>query len=354
MKHRIVARVPAQLFKHPRIVVPAAPVVELHHPAHPLVLRRHKAQESGLEGCQLLPGDRLSPQALLEDSLQLLLRGGLAHRHSQGVVAGTAAHLVKEGHAPLEGLLQIREGFDLHPRGPAQTPQIVPILRALQSHSAVGPPGGKNLDGEILFLRQLLVPLQGIGGVVGGTHQGDAGAGNQISGTHLRLLKLFVAQIPHLLGGVPVQNALIPKVAAQLQMAPMVQRVSNGHLQSLRPLLEFLPVRGIPGDAGLVHAVGAHQPPLVVVTAQPHLGDVFKVPVLGDLLGVQVTVIVQNRHFLRHTIEPLGGGSGQQKNVVEKRFHLQQPPKLKSDAWLHYSGAHLASQRQEPYFPDPG
>ncbi len=69
-------------------------------------------------------------------------------------------------------------------------------------------------------------------------------------------------------------------------MAPMEQRVADGKGDRLRPLLKLLPVRGIAGNEPFIHADGAHEPPLVVVAAKPHLGDIFKPPILVDLLRV--------------------------------------------------------------------
>ena len=65
--------------------------------------------------------------------------------------------------------------------------------------------------------------------------------------------------------------------------------------ESLSPFLEFLTVGGIAGDVVFIHAVRAHCAPFVMVTSQPYLGDVVKFPVLCDLLGIDVAVVIQDR-----------------------------------------------------------
>ena len=101
----------------------------------------------------------------------------------------------------------------------------------------------------------------------------------------------------------------------------MVHGVTDGTGQSLCKFLEFLPGRGIAGDIIFIHAVGAHDPPLIVVTAQPDLGDVGKTPVFLHLLGADVAMIVHNGAIGSiFMIKFLCGFGGQQKIFVHKRF----------------------------------
>ena len=80
----------------------------------------------------------------------------------------------------------------------------------------------------------------------------------------------------------------------------MVHGVADGAGQGFGKLLEFFTVGCIAGDEPFLHAVGAHQPPFVVVSAQPELGDVLVGAVFVNFPGFQVTVVVHNGHMFRN------------------------------------------------------
>ena len=110
-------------------------------------------------------------------------------------------------------------------------------------------------------------------------------------------------------------------------MAPLKDGVADAAAQGLGPLLELLASRGITGNEALVDAVGAHQAPLVVVAAQPNLGDVLKTLVFPDLLGRNVTMVVDDGHTLGKVVEQLLAGLGAQQEIliVHKVFHQTTP-----------------------------
>ena len=158
--------------------------------------------------------------------------------------------------------------------------------------------------------------------IVGGAHKGHIGAGNQVFRAERRVSQLFVAQIPHGFGCVRRENAVIAEIPFQLQMSPVVQGVPDGPGQRFRKSLELHPVGGTAGDFLLRYAVGANQPPFVVVAAQPDLGDIVKPPVLRNVPGVDMAVIIHNGHFFRPAvIQPPGRFVLQQKFLIQKRFH---------------------------------
>ena len=119
----------------------------------------------------------------------------------------------------------------------------------------------------------------------------------------------------------------LAKVALKLQVAPLKDGVANAATQGLGPLLELLASRGVASDKTLVDAVGAHQAPLVVVAAQPNLGDVLETLVLPNLLGRNVAVIVDDGHALGKVVEQLLTGLGAQQEIliVHKVFHQTAP-----------------------------
>ena len=113
-------------------------------------------------------------------------------------------------------------------------------------------------------------------------------------------------------------------------MAPVVQRIADQLGHGLGPGLEFLPVGGVGvGDILLFHTVGADLTPLIMVAAQPYLGDVVKLPVLVDLLGVDMAVVIHDRHLLRIVVVQLFRHVRvQHKILVHKWLHLIVPPCL--------------------------
>ena len=149
------------------------------------------------------------------------------------------------------------------------------------------------------------MPLKAVGRVVGGANHADVGLLDQVAAGEAGLGELSVGKVPDLLGGLAVEDALVAKVALELQVAPLKDRVTHATAQSLGPLLELLASRGIAGDEALVDAVGAHQAPLVVVAAQPDLGDVLEALVIPDLLGRDVAVVVDDGHALGKAVEQL-------------------------------------------------
>ena len=98
--------------------------------------------------------------------------------------------------------------------------------------------------------------------------------GDQPANAHTGFLQAGVAELPYFFGSRTVQNALITEKAAQLQMAPVVQRIADGLAQHLSPLQEFVVIAGVAGDVFFLHSGAAHQPPFVMVAAQPDLRDV--------------------------------------------------------------------------------
>ena len=82
-------------------------------------------------------------------------------------------------------------------------------------------------------------------------------------------------------------------------MAPVVKGIANQLRHGLSPGLEFLTVSAVAGYIFFINTVGAHLTPLIMVAAQPYLGDVFELAVLVNLLGINVAVVVYDGHVLR-------------------------------------------------------
>jgi len=82
-----------------------------------------------------------------------------------------------------------------------------------------------------------------------------------------------------------------------------------------------MPAR-VAADELLVHAVGEHHAPLVVVAAEHQLADVFELMVFIDHARGDVAMIVINRHVFRVlVIQLFGHVIFKQKILIHKRFH---------------------------------
>ncbi len=111
----------------------------------------------------------------------------------------------------------------------------------------------------------------------------------------------------------------------ELQVSPMIERVTESVGNCLCPLLELLPVGGIlAGAETLVNAIAAHGTPLVVIAHEPDLCDRLETLVFGYHLGNEVTVIIDDRHFSRMLVVKLLCSFGlQQEVLIQKCFHCK-------------------------------
>ena len=128
----------------------------------------------------------------------------------------------------------------------------------------------------------------------------------------------------------------------------MKEGVADGPVQGFGPFLELLPVRGIAGDVSLLHAVGTHLPPLIMVAPQPDLGDGFKLPVLVDFLGINVAMVVQNGHLGGGlVVELLGSGRVQKEVAVKEGFHNRTSNPMFDLKPLYWKPEDLSTQIEE-------
>ena len=315
--------------------------MQLHSHVVLLVQAAQGQQHVGGVLVALFLGQGLTGHGLLESSGSLLSVGIHVGDVIQAVVRGAAAHLYEELQALIQSVDNAVGTGKLAADHVFQLVDVIGKAFLADVQGLVGAVGGghDDLDGRVSL--DLLVPLQRIDGVIGGADHGNIALLDQAADSQLRvILQLLVAQVPNFLSGVAVQHALVAKVLLQLQMAPGVHRVADGHGQGLGKLLETLAVGLVAGDVLLWYAVGTHHAPLVVVAkvvvraigqdlmaAQPHLGDVLKAAVLVDLLRGNVAVIVYDGQLGRIVvIQVLGGRGLQQKVLVHKSFHVQNAP----------------------------
>jgi len=171
------------------------------------------------------------------------------------------------------------------------------------------------------------VPLEAVRGVVGGADGVDVELFEDAEHGEVGVaLELFVSGLPYRRRAFGVQGLAYPEVAAQFEVRPVVERVSDEPGDGVRPFEEF--VVGLRGasDVFLGDAVGAHLPPLVVVAAEPHGREVREAPVVRDFLRDEVAVVVVDRLRRRGlVVKPLRGLAGEKKIVVHEGFHCVPP-----------------------------
>ena len=313
----VVAGVGAELGEHGGVVVALAAEVQLHGPAQAHVLGRGELHERGLVLEHVLLAELLARDAHGEDVLDLLVGGGHVDDVVERVVGGTASHLVEEVEALRERGLEVGEARDLAPADLGEVRHVLGEAVLLDGERLVRAHGRDHLEAEGLVGGEEPVPLEAVGRVVGRADQAHVGAAHEVAAGEVVLGELGVGEVPDLLGRLAVEHALIAEEAPELEVAPLVDGVADAALEGLRPLLELLARRGVAGDEALVDAVGAHEAPLVVVAAEPDLGDRGEALVLVDLLRGDVAVVVDDRHALRVVMEePLARGRGEQEVLI--------------------------------------
>ena len=334
----IKAGVGAELAVHLVVDIAQAAVVHLHDNVVLLVQGTQLQQQVGGVLVAFLLGQGLTGHGLLEGSSCLLsVRFGEGDV-VQTVIRSAAAHLNEELQAFFQRTDNAICAGKLAAHNFLQLMDVIgeALLADVQGLVGAEGRGDDDLDGRVFL--DLLVPLEGVDGVVGGADHGNVALLDQAADGQLRvMLQLVVAEVPDLLGGLAVQHALIAEVLLQLEVAPGIHRVADGHFQALGKLLKALTIRLVTGDVLLGHAVGAHHAPLVVVAeivvaavgqhlmaAQPDLRDVLKAAVLINFLRRNVAVVIHDGQLGRIVVVQMLRGRGlQQKVLVHKCFHVQ-------------------------------
>ncbi len=149
--------------------------------------------------------------------------------------------------------------------------------------------------------------------------------------------KLRFALLPNILGRVGAKQAVADaQRAIQLQMGPVVERISEGLRNGFRPFLELLPIRGVAGAKAFRHAGRPHGAPLVMVAAEPDLREILESAVGGDFGRRQMAVVVEDRQiageFVIQTRRPI---VFQQKVFGDKDvFHSHAVQLVRTNIWV--------------------
>ena len=314
----VISGIRSQKPVHLGVVIALSGKVKLHHPVSFVIASSEEKKQGCLVLPLLFPGHLFPGQPPFQDGVQLFRASGPIADIVQSVVGHPAAVGMEEVHPVLQRPQQAVPAVDLHAGRLAQPLQVGGKLRLLQVHRLIGPEGGQHAGLQGGIGSHFGVPLQAVRRVVGGTQQRHVGLLQNIPDGD-PIADDLAAVVPDLFGVGAGQMAVIMEVAAQLQVAPVIKRVARGPLQSVGPGLELLKGIGVAGHQTFLRPVGPHQPPFVVVPLQPKLGEIVKDPVLGDLPGTDVTMVIQDGHLLRHCVVQCPGRfGGQQKIFVQK------------------------------------
>src|SRR5581483_3693482 len=130
--------------------------------------------------------------------------------------------------------------------------------------------------------------------IVGGADCLDAELPQDSLGSQLRRAPPGVGFLPNALRGILVEQLVDAEIAAQFEVGPMVERITEGTRHRSRPSLELVAWRGGARAKFLADAIGAHGSPFVVIAFQPDLEEVGKLAVVGDVGRRKVTMEVQD------------------------------------------------------------
>ena len=259
------------------------------------------------------------------------------------MVRGAGAHAVEELVPPVQGGRKGLERIDPDPRGGRELfPVGAPAFRVVEVEGLVGPEGGDHHE-AVAAGAYGGVMLQRVDGVVGGAHHADVHPADDAAGGKVVAREELARHPPDLPGRVraeePVGDA---EGVLQLHVGPGVHHVAHGKGHGPGPGHVLLVVRRVAGDEPLVDPEGAHEAPLVVIAVEPDPGEVLELPVLGDLRGHEVVVVVEDRHPLGVLVEQDPCGLVLQQVVLGQETLHRAPP------GPHYHGPAPAARRHRP------
>ena len=291
--------------------------MNLHDDVLLVILSRKGKEDIGLVLIRFLAGQLLAGHRLYEDTVSLCLIAGSEGNVVKTVIGCAASVSLEE----INTLVQCADDIGNVIHGMAndlgKLGHVVGEALLLNIHGLVGAEGRADLEAKIRDLRKLLMPLQRIDRIIGGSDELNIGLTNDAANSQVRvILKELGCFVPDFLCILGSQSLLDAEILLQLQIAPVVHRIADGHLKSLCKSKELLIGLCIAGYEVLRSAVAAHHSPLVVIAeiravcaaaAEPDLCDVVVAAILIDLLRRDVAVIIDDRKLLTVIMKQVPG-----------------------------------------------
>ena len=219
------------------------------------------------------------------------------------MVAQLTAILSEEVVTLLESIDHILECSEGNTSYLTQLVHIFSEVWLLDVHRLVRTPSRNHLDFETT-LTCLLVITEIIDWVVCSTNALYVIVTHQAASAELWQLQLLVTLVIDFTGSLRTQLLVDTESCLQLQVGPVIQRVTECIWYSLSPFLELLPVAGISTCAEtLVYTIGTHSTPLIVVTTEPKLCNALELVIISNHLRDEVAVIIDDWHLSRMIVE---------------------------------------------------
>ena len=197
-----------------------------------------------------------------------------------------------------QGVEEVLIVVDLDSRDCAELLDIfLVLLRLLHNHSLVRTPCREHLHAERIVL-DMLVIFESVCRVVSGADYLHVESLHQLLTSELLCLELCSTFVVDGTCCLRAQKFVHPEYSCELEMCPVVERVSHGIRHGLGPFLEFLIAAACACDELFRHTVASHSPPLVVVSTEPYLCEVLELVVVCNHLRHEVAVVVDDRHVL--------------------------------------------------------
>src|SRR5215469_10287634 len=135
--------------------------------------------------------------------------------------------------------------------------------------------------------------------IVAGIVRGTDGSNTKSTQDALRSQAVICGELglclfPDHWGGLKIQDVSDVEITFELEMRPVKEWIAQGERYCLRPGQKLFIPRRIAGAELLGDAVGSHRPPFVVITLKPDFKQIAKAPVLGDVGGRKVSVVVED------------------------------------------------------------
>ena len=180
--------------------------------------------------------------------------------------------------------------------------------------------GGVDFGGVVAGIVGSVV-FEGVVGVVGGAHGRDIELLQKALRGEVGVLQTLVGTVPDLVCGLGREESFDAESAAEFEMSPVVEWVTQSIGDGGGPSVELFAVARVTGDVAFGNAVGTHCPPLVVIVLEPDLGDVFPAVIVMYLVGREVGMIVEDRLFGRGLVVEVACGFVTEKKVVVEIGH---------------------------------
>src|ERR1700759_3664205 len=100
----------------------------------------------------------------------------------------------------------------------------------------------------------------------------------------------------------------------------MIEGVPNGGRNGSGIREEPIVIAGVAGNKSLGYPICAHRPPLIMIAimavCEPDLSQIYKSPVLRNVCGRYVAMIVEKRHFLGNLEVELFARGGREQKIL--------------------------------------